>query len=258
MSGFVASSAPDSSNGIEANYNDTHRLFLQTMLSHRILTEDQAQDLYDKICQLTNIEREDYVEFISTINHEISDIDMTLRRARDERDGSAIIALVNTKEDEVAQIATTYTPSEITYFRQMLELAVMADDEKYAVGSMVALRLGQQMKPPISQKDTQTLIDRLAEDGWICLTPDGSSYTIDSRGVLELRDYLREQYGDVIRNCDFCKEIIMMGERCERQNCPVRIHRHCADAHFRDGQMQCPTCSSSWSRGNTFGLGLPL
>ena len=134
----------------------------------------------------------------------------------------------------------------------------MADDEKFAVGSMVALRLGQQMKPPISQKDTQALIDRLVEDGWICLTPDGSSYTIDNRGLLELKGYLKEQYGDVIMDCDTCKEVIIMGERCQVQNCPARIHRHCADSQFRTGNPQCPICSSAWSRTNSFGLGLPL
>ncbi|KAI9498136.1 Nse1 non-SMC component of SMC5-6 complex-domain-containing protein [Zychaea mexicana] len=256
--GFMISSADETNGGHNAAYNDSHRLFMQTMLSHRVLTEEQAEVLYTKICHLVQCERSEFAEFISDINAQINDIDLSLRRSRDERDGSPLVGLVNTKEDEVAQIATKYTASEIAYFRQMLELIVMADDEKNAVGSMAALRLGQSMKPPMSQKDTQTLIDRLVEDGWICLTPDGSSYTVDTRGILELQNYLREQYGDVIQECAVCMGVITMGERCELQSCNVRIHRHCADTYFRGGQMSCPTCETGWSRANTYGLGLPL
>lgn len=137
----------------------------------------------------------------------------------------------------------------------------MADDENYAVSTMAALRLGQKMKPAISQRETQELLDRLVDDGWLCMSPDGGSYVMDNRATMELQGYLREQYGDVIKECLVCYEVITMGERCELQACPVRIHRHCADGYFRDRQQSviaCPQCSTTWSRHNTFGLGLPL
>lgn len=34
-------------------YNDSHRLFMQSMLSHRLLTEKRAQELYTRICEVT-------------------------------------------------------------------------------------------------------------------------------------------------------------------------------------------------------------
>ncbi|KAI9245233.1 Nse1 non-SMC component of SMC5-6 complex-domain-containing protein [Phascolomyces articulosus] len=255
--GFTINSS--TSNDINpSEYNDSHRLFLQSMLSHRILTEGEAQNLYFKICDLINCEHVEFNEFISVINHEISEISLSLRITRDETNGSSFIGLVNTKEDELAQIATKYTPNEITYFRQMIETIVMADDDKYAIGSMVAIRLGQTMKPPLTQKETQTLIDRLNDDQWICPTPDGSSYCIDTRGIMELQGYLNEQYGDVIKHCKMCHDIVTMGERCELQNCEVRFHRHCADGQFSGRTIVCPECETGWSRTNIFGLGLPL
>jgi NADPH-dependent 7-cyano-7-deazaguanine reductase QueF len=35
-------------------YNGTHRLFMQSMLSHRILKESQAEEIYEKICDMLN------------------------------------------------------------------------------------------------------------------------------------------------------------------------------------------------------------
>ncbi|KAI7858399.1 Nse1 non-SMC component of SMC5-6 complex-domain-containing protein [Circinella umbellata] len=253
--GYTISSAPNQN---PTEYGDSHRLFMQSMLSHRILPLEKAHELYFKICDLTQSERVEFDDFFNVINAEIGEIDLALRTTNDERDGSTLLGLVNAKEDEIAQIATKYTPNEITYFREMLETIITADDEKNAISSMVALRLGQKMKPQLSQKDTQALIDRFTEDGWICLTPDGSSYAIDTRSIMELNSYFREQYGDMIKECMMCYDIVTMGERCELQNCGVRMHRHCADSQFAGGNLTCPSCKTSWSRSNTFGLGLPL
>ena len=134
----------------------------------------------------------------------------------------------------------------------------MADDEDYAVHSKAALELGPKMKPPMGKKETQDLLDRLVEDGWLFFSRQGW-YVLDMRATLELQGYLREQYGDMLKECDLCLDVITMGERCERQNCSVRIHRHCA-SNLASGTSitTCPTCTTPWSRANTFGLGLPL
>ncbi|KAG0171098.1 Non-structural maintenance of chromosomes element 1 [Apophysomyces sp. BC1034] len=259
---------------VNPNYNDSHRLFLQSMLSHRIISEDQALELYDRACQLTSgnhavvfersltslrlVPKVDFAAFLTAINRQINEIDLALRRSHDEKDGHAIIGLVNTKDDEISQVATNYTASEITYVRQLIELIVMADDDDFAVKSMVAIRLGQKMKPPISQKDTEDLLDRLVRDEWLEYVPSGA-YLMNTRTIMELQGYLREQYSDYMKECVMCLEIVTMGERCELQDCQVRMHRHCADNYFREhSNMRCLTCSTQWSRSNVFGLGLPL
>lgn len=52
--------ATSSSGGIDqttggggGGYNDSHRLFLQAMLSHRLLAEDKALEIYHRVCDLT-------------------------------------------------------------------------------------------------------------------------------------------------------------------------------------------------------------
>lgn len=37
-----------------SEYNSSHRLFMQAMLSHRILEESRAEEIYDNVCVKTN------------------------------------------------------------------------------------------------------------------------------------------------------------------------------------------------------------
>lgn len=39
---------------VNVNYNDSHRLFLQSMLSKRIISEEDANRLYLKVFEITN------------------------------------------------------------------------------------------------------------------------------------------------------------------------------------------------------------
>ncbi|KAI7871623.1 Nse1 non-SMC component of SMC5-6 complex-domain-containing protein [Spinellus fusiger] len=249
------SSSPSS--GASA-HNDCHRLFLQSMFTQKILAEDKAILLYERVSDLTGVPTVAFEDFIAYINQSINEFDLSLRRSHDERDGHAVIALVNTLDDDIAQISTDYTPGSITYFRQLIEMIVMADDEDYAVSSMTALRLGQKMKPAITQKDTQDLLDCLVRDGWLFCSTSGD-YVMETRTVLELQPYLKEQYGEMMNECLICLDVATMGERCGLKDCQVHIHRHCANTYFGEqNKSVCPACATAWSRSNTFGLGLPL
>jgi hypothetical protein len=136
-------------------------------------------------------------------------------------------------------------------------MIVNADNEDYAISATTALHLGQKVKPvKLSQKETQDVLDRLVQDEWIALGENGVYY-LDTRAISELQSYLREQYGDTIKECVICLDVITMGESCSISNCPVRLHKYCADSQFRNANNpSCPQCSTRWSRTNTFGLGL--
>lgn len=41
-------------------YTDAHRLFVQSLLSHQILTENKALEIYEKVCSLVNGKTEHY------------------------------------------------------------------------------------------------------------------------------------------------------------------------------------------------------
>jgi hypothetical protein len=121
---------------------------------------------------------------------------------------------------------------------------------------MSAIYLGQKIKPvKLSQKETQDVLDQLVKDKWIALGRKGVYY-MDTRAIAELQTYLRDQYGDRIKDCIICLDVVTMGEHCAVSQCPVRMHRYCAETTFRNGRNPtCPQCRTTWSRSNTFGLG---
>jgi len=239
-----------------SEYNSSHRLFMQSMLSHRILDESRAEDIYHKVCDIVGVDSGDFGDFVAVINKEITDVDLALRRSVDQYNSSAIIALVNTKGDEVAQLATTYTANEIAFFKRVLELIVTADNEAFALSSMAAIREGPRLKPPISQRDSEDLLNRLVADKWLMKRSDGY-YVLHMRSIIELQSYLKETFEQEVFECLMCMEIVTMGERCSQGRCEVRLHLHCAAGYFPDPQteaeIKCPTCTSAWSRDNTFG-----
>ncbi|KAI8084789.1 Nse1 non-SMC component of SMC5-6 complex-domain-containing protein [Halteromyces radiatus] len=248
-------SASSSSHGLSMDWNDSHRLFIQSMLSHHILLESKAIAIQEKVCELAEVPLTDFAAFVGLINHRINEFDFALRRSHHQHNGEPVLALINTKQDDMARMATNYDPTQIAYLRKLIEMIVMADDEEFAVRSLVAIPLGPRTATSLTSKSTEDLLDQLVKDGWIMEM--GGAYTMTTRTILELTDYLHEQYGDAIKECSLCSDLIIMGERCENGSCNVRLHHHCAQQLFvvNKQSLTCPTCSTAWSRLNTFGLG---
>jgi hypothetical protein len=77
------------------------------------------------------------------------------------------------------------------------------------------------------------------------------------RSIIELQTYLKETFESEIHDCLMCMEIVTVGERCSQGRCEVRLHLHCAAGYFPEqssgAEIKCPTCSTTWSRDNTFG-----
>ncbi|KAI8982628.1 Nse1 non-SMC component of SMC5-6 complex-domain-containing protein [Pilobolus umbonatus] len=241
---------------MSVSFNDSHRVFIQSMLTKVSLPQTEATKLYASISELTKVPEEDFTQFVADINRELELLDYSIRTSYHEQDGTAYLTMINLKQDQLTEIATHYSPLELTYCNELFEAIVTADQDDFAISHMDALRLGKGMKPVgLSQKETQELLDSLVKDGWIG-EEDKGVYYLETRALAELQGYFREQYGDIIKECTICLDIITMGEKCT--HCEVRIHSHCASSHFREtSQPVCPQCGKAWSRDNHFGLGLP-
>lgn len=94
----------------------------------------------------------------------------------------------------------------------------------------------------------------------------GGYYSLAPRALMELRSYLKETYNEPadpddpeyepairIRNCEGCREIVTVGQRCADRGCGIRFHDGCAQQYFRArrGSKECPGCKKEWS-GNEF------
>ncbi|KAI8144725.1 hypothetical protein BJV82DRAFT_606003 [Fennellomyces sp. T-0311] len=208
------------------SYTSTHRLFMQVMLSRRVMDIDTAQALYHR---LPNAEQEDFQEFVANVNQAIDEIDLALRQATDERTGNAMLLLVNTSPDVSSQLATLYTRDELTYFKHILN-AMIAEPE-VTLSNSAALEVGAQLKMKLNK--AQNVLDRLVEDRWLDET-DGF-YTLSLRSAVELRSFFEESHPDLARFCRKCAELVTKGQQCRQ--CDTRIHHHCSTAET------CSLCS---------------
>jgi hypothetical protein len=89
-------------------------------------------------------------------------------------------------------------------------------------------------------------------------------YSLAPRGLMELRNYLKETYNELpaedddeecepmvrIRDCEGCQEIVTIGLRCDNRDCGVRWHTRCGNQFFGGQQgnaRRCPKCKTAWT-----------
>ncbi|KAF9299486.1 hypothetical protein BGZ88_006526 [Linnemannia elongata] len=247
------------------DYSDTHRLFLQAVISRRFMSEKDAIDLHARVCQATKgmsspFDQDDFTDFINTVNDSLSSLEFEIRRAQDEANGDKILALTNTNEQKIAQVATGYTPLELEYFKHLLDAIVTADDELYCISSTAAVNEASKLKNKenkslqLTKAGAEDLISRFVQDKWLIRSKKGA-LSLSTRTLLELQSFLKEAYEDQIQECTLCMEIITKGQRCNVAACAARLHQHCAMKYF--GNMNnpvCPSCRSPWDGKTLIGL----
>lgn len=208
--------------------------------------------------------------------------------------GERTFALVNTASDNFTQLATSFTPDEIAYVKRLLDTMFEENNsrsrEVMAVKEMKATQLAR--APPrnrqsqaatqlegdegstqaeanvksISPTDCDRVLQTLVSQGFFQRSQK-SYYSLAPRGLLELRNYLKETYNEQpaeddyetepvirIRDCEGCQDIVTIGLRCDDRDCGVRWHARCANRFFggqKGSGIRCPKCKSEWT-GSTY------
>ncbi|KAF9069917.1 Nse1 non-SMC component of SMC5-6 complex-domain-containing protein [Rhodocollybia butyracea] len=242
--------------------DDVQRLFLQSVLSRGILSESLAKVIWKKCAEAVKIADEDvevvhsnteeaWDAFIQNINSSLNDLDFEFKSIQDENTGKRLFAMVNRKDDELAQVATDYNAVEITYFKAVVEQIMLARNECFSVSSLAALREVSAGKEKINltKAQAEVLLGSFVANGWLLRSKRGR-YSLSSRALLELLPYLKSTYPDEIIECTICHEIITKGIACKRDNCKTRMHYHCFKV-YRRRKGTCPACSLDWPQNPT-------
>lgn len=136
----------------------------------------------------------DYDHFFTKVAKAIGLMGLEIRRCVDETKGTHIVGLVsvlalssflpriscslkgsdakqvNTKGDEIAQLATTLTPHDITFVKMLIKKIVKAPYEAFCVGSKEALDVASKLDPCITASKAEILLDKLVRQGWFHLS----------------------------------------------------------------------------------------
>ncbi|KAG0705886.1 Nse1 non-SMC component of SMC5-6 complex-domain-containing protein [Suillus ampliporus] len=235
--------------------NDVQRLFLQGVFSRSILSFKHAQVLWEKCIDAVKAadptvdirfsdKREDWDRFVININNSLNCLDLEFRHLTDEQTGREMYAMVNSKDDEIAQMATDYAPVDIAYFRAVVEQIMLAPHEAYSVSSLVALREVNSLKTNMTKTQAEIVLGSFVANGWLLKSRRGR-YSLSTRTLLELLPYLKNAYPEECLECVICYEIVTRGVACSTPNCKARLHYHCCKK-YRSRNAKCPACSQDW------------
>ncbi|KAF8212303.1 Nse1 non-SMC component of SMC5-6 complex-domain-containing protein [Mycena galopus ATCC 62051] len=241
----------------KVNAKDVQRLFLQAVVSRGVLSGKLAQTLWakskDAVMAADNSldiphsgTREEWDAFVAKVNQTLDPLDLEFRPMQEETSGREMYAIVNRKGDEIAQMATDYTPGEIAFFKAMVEQIMLAPRESFSISSLAALREVSALKPKSNMSKTQAeiVLGSFVAKGWLLKSKRGR-YSLSARALLELEPYLKSTYPDELLECVICSDIMTKGVACPTANCQVRMHYHCY-TKYANRNRKCPTCNSDW------------
>lgn len=234
---------------------DVDRLFLQAVLSRGLLSGKLAQSIWGKSIDVVNAsnntlnipntkDRGSWDAFVAKINRSLDKLDLEFRYMHDELSGKEMYAIVNRKGDEIAQMATDYTPAEITFFKAIVEQIILAPREAFSVSSLAALRELNAAKLSMTKSQAEIVLASFVSKGWLLKSKRGR-YSLSTRALMELLSYLKSTYPEEILECTICQEILTRGVGCHTANCQTRMHHHCL-ARYRRTKQVCPSCNKAW------------
>ncbi|KIM29007.1 hypothetical protein M408DRAFT_23223 [Serendipita vermifera MAFF 305830] len=251
---------------------DVHKLFKQAIISRRFVSEDLAAVLWKKCedaCISLNADieaqfsREEIGTYINEINDTITPLSIEFKSRIDEVSGKRVWALVNTVDGEIAQLATEYTATEITYFKQLIDLIILAPADAFSVSSLAAIREVTNMKANMTKAQADAALQNFVANGWLYKSERGR-YALSTRSLIELELYLRRTFEADVPECTHCTELCTLGYACNNDEidvladededsgaCKIYIHRHCyislRRAATAANPLKCPACGSDWT-----------
>ncbi|KAL4939314.1 hypothetical protein BDV06DRAFT_38255 [Aspergillus oleicola] len=280
------------------DYTDANRAFLQALMARSTITLEEARPILAGILSVhgnetiaeEDITPSDLNEFISAANSAISPYDLEIRSTLPQAElhdptnesytPDRVYALINTTSDSLTQLATTYTPDEISFVKRVLDKMFEGNNSRLCEGMVVSsIEAVQQAKvsgenrryssaatqatqtqgtqggaaQSLSMTQAEGVLKQLVEEGWFEKSRKGF-YSLSPRGLLELRGWLVATYNDEeggrnqkIKFCAACRDIVTVGQRCANRDCPGRLHDHCMRNFFRVQKAeQCPVCRAPW------------
>ncbi|KAF8274953.1 Nse1 non-SMC component of SMC5-6 complex-domain-containing protein [Lactarius quietus] len=239
---------------------DVQRLFLQSVISRRVLSADLAKALWkqsveavkatDDTVQINaNTNSADgWGDFLANLNKSLDPLDLELSRMHDEITRKETYALVNRRDDEIARIASDYSPLEISYFRALVEQIMLAPNSSYSISSLAALREVNSLTSAMTKTQAESVLVSFVAKGWLLKSKKGR-FSLSPRSLLELQPYLKSTYPDEVLECKGCFEILTRGYACPKAGCKVRMHNSCYETHHRrTNGNKCPDCREDWGR----------
>ena len=187
-----------------------------------------------------DITEPDFKSFVSTANDAIAPFDLEIRSTYHQLTRKRVYALVNSASDPITQLATSFTPDEISFVKRVLDAMFETNNTpRHEIMAIKPIQATKLHKPPSNRRETQNgaetqgsggqgitmlqaerVLKSLVEQGWFEKSSK-NYYSLSPRALMELRGWLMETYNEDeseeegrhsrsqrIKMCYACKEII--------------------------------------------------
>lgn len=217
----------------------------------------------------------DFDSYVHAASSALSLFDYEIRSTLHQVSKERIWALVNTTSDSLTQLATVRTADEIAFIKRVLDAMFETYNterqEVMAITSMQAMKVAkaderrrqsngggeesQSADKGLTHGQAEKLMLSLVDEGWFERSEAGW-FSLSPRALMELKSWLVATYNDPdaeagewqhIKNCEACKGIVTMGQRCSEVSCIVRLHEGCLGPFWRTRREEkCPKCKIPW------------
>ncbi|XP_028313733.1 non-structural maintenance of chromosomes element 1 homolog isoform X5 [Gouania willdenowi] len=226
--------------------DNSHRKFLQSMMTNGIVDEQRAAMLYQQCCDTykTKCLPDKLNDFIDTINSKLQPLFMQIRKGWSEEDGQQHYALVNVAETDISRMSSDYADYELVLFRKTIELIVVSETGQ-ASSTDILNSTDTMTTKKLKKSETEHLLNRLVRDKW--LTEKRGEYSLSTRCVIEMEPYIRTMYQEQLKMCHICHNIAFQCQICENPTCCIKIHNPCVARYFKNkSEPRCPACDDFW------------
>ncbi|XP_069503283.1 non-structural maintenance of chromosomes element 1 homolog isoform X2 [Ambystoma mexicanum] len=147
---------------------DSHRRFLQILMSHGIMEGSEARALHRHCCEVHKVHyaHDKLDDFIDVINLQLQPLFMHIRKGMSEDDGRRHYALVNLAETEVTKMASDYAENELELFRKTMDLIIMSDNGLVSSTNVLNLTDELQVKK-MKKKEAEQVLQSFVQDKWL-------------------------------------------------------------------------------------------
>ncbi|KIY31848.1 hypothetical protein I305_05813 [Cryptococcus gattii E566] len=236
-----------------------HRVFIQSLLSRRVVSETIALELYKRAVAAVRAHDRQFnppyatssngvASFVTDVSSLLHIVSLEIIRTIDQRSDRAFFVLRNLDASEVASLATDLNSTEVEYLRNLIESIVIS----YPANS---LAIGQARDvindSPLTQhkmtkSHAESLLDALVSRGWLYKSKR-IRFSLGVRALAELETYLKNEFDQYVKSCAQCKRVVSEGIACSNEGCDCHIHNTCYARNIqRLANPVCPSCSSSF------------
>uniref|UniRef100_A0A8C2KAS3 Non-structural maintenance of chromosomes element 1 homolog n=1 Tax=Cyprinus carpio TaxID=7962 RepID=A0A8C2KAS3_CYPCA len=230
---------------------DSHKRFLQTIMSSGIISASQGRGVLFELCIYIAFlahytDRLD--DFINVINTQLQPFFMHIRKGMSEEDGLEYYSLVNVTETDITRMASDYAENEKIIqknaFCLCVQMDLIVDSESGTASSTDVLNCADSLRTKKLKKKEGQVVKRGRL--FILKLKDGD-YTLSVRCIVEMEQYMRRIYQDLIKVCHVYHNIALQCQMCETPACGIKMHLLCVARYFRArSDPRCPACNDFW------------